>query len=80
MGLCADLNDPHPVGPVFMPPTGLSFMLVDTAPSGKTNVPKHISPSDNLWWENIKVSPSAFQLITGSIIPLLDLLIITSKL
>ena len=38
MGLCADPNDPHPVGPVFAPPTGLSFRLMDTVPSGKTNV------------------------------------------
>ena len=39
MGLCANPNDPHLVGPIFAPPTSLSFKLMDAAPSGKTNAP-----------------------------------------
>ena len=44
MGLCADPNNPHPVGPVFAPPTDLSFMLIDAAPFGKTNSPRTYFP------------------------------------
>ena len=48
MSLCANANDPCLVGPVFTPPTDLSFRSVDAAPSGKTNVPKAYLP-----WQQI---------------------------
>ena len=39
MGLGADPNDPHPGVPVHAACAGISFRLVVTAPSGKTNIP-----------------------------------------
>ena len=81
MGFCANLNNPCPVGPVFMPPTGLSFRLMDTAPSGKTNIPKNRFPLVTVnGRRTVEVSLSAFWLITRSIVPLQAFLIITFKL
>ena len=48
MSLCANPNNPCLVGPVFAPPTGLSFGSVDAAPSGKPTPQEHISLSGNL--------------------------------
>ena len=79
MGLCADLNNPCPLGPVFMPPTGLpsgSWMPLLLA---KPISQEHISLSNNLWQENMEVSSSAFWLTTRSIVPLQAFLMITFK-
>ena len=46
----------------------------------KPTFQEHISLSNNLWWENVEVSPSPFQLITRSIIALQAFFIITFKL
>ena len=80
MGLYADPNDPCPMG--------LSSNHLQAYPSGswmllllaKSTSQDYISLSINLWWKNVRVSPSAFQLITRSIIPLQAFLIITFKL
>ena len=80
MGLHVEPNDPHPVGPLFVPyqayPSGLWMLLL----LAKLMSLGHIFLSNNLWQENVKVFPSAFWLITRSIIPSLDFLIITFKL
>ena len=82
MGLCANPNNPCPVGPVFM-------HHLQAYPSGwwtchffwqNQQSKEHISLSNNLWLENVEVSPSGFQLITRSIIPLQAFLIITFNL
>ena len=62
MGLCANPNDPHPVGPVLTChlqayPSGLWMLLLLAKPTSQ----EHISFSDNLWQENVKASLSAFQ-------------------
>ena len=54
MSLCANPNDPHLVGPVFVPSTGLSFRYVDAAPSGKTNIQRAYFLGGNLWQKNHK--------------------------
>ena len=57
-------------------PSGSWMLLLQAKPTSQ----EHISLSNNLWQENLEVSPSAFQLITGSIIPLQAFLMIIFKL
>ena len=52
MGLYANPNDPCPVGPVFAPPTGLSFRHMDAAPFGKPTSQECTSLGSNLWQKN----------------------------
>ena len=44
MSLCTNPNDPQLVGPVFAPPTGVTFRSVDAASSDKNNVPRAYFP------------------------------------
>ena len=67
---------------------GLSSCHLQAYPSGswtllllaKPASQEHISLSNNLWQENVEVSPSAFWLVTRSIIPFQAFLIKTFKL
>ena len=59
MSLCANPSDPHLVGPVFVPPTGLSFRLMDAASSGKITLPGDVFPLVAIYGRRtVKVSPS----------------------
>ena len=64
MGLCANSNDPHAIGPVFAPLTGLSSGHANTAASGKTNIPGMYFPLVAIYGgRTVKASPSVIQLL-----------------